>query len=121
MVVVAKRKEVSSVLRGLPENIVQLWHQLVGMLKPSAPLLFGFKIQFIKATVVLFPINVVELDRVVKSQTAFINQALTKPSLPGGFGISAASLILLPSPKREQRLAARSCLDLTCHAGSFSS
>lgn len=48
-----------------------------------------------------FPINTADLEHTVKFQTPFINQALTKPALPGGLEISLASLILLPSLRAE--------------------
>lgn len=73
----------------------------------------------------LSSITRVNLAHTAKHQTPFINQAATKPAVPGDEGdvLKSAWLcfILLPSLERKQRPAVQSCLALMCHARRSSS
>lgn len=67
----------------------------------------------------LSSITRVNLARIAKHRIPFINQAATKPAVPGeeGDGLKSAWLcfILLPSLERKQRLTVQSCWALMCH------
>lgn len=61
----------------------------------------------------------VNLAHIAKHQTPFINQAATKPAVPGEVGdvLKSAWLcfILLPSLEQKQRLGVQPCLAVMCH------
>lgn len=67
----------------------------------------------------LSSITRVNLAHIAKHQTPFINQAATKPAVPGEEGdvLKSAWLcfILLPSLEQKQRLTVQSRLALMCH------
>lgn len=78
----------------------------------------GLKIK-VMALRIFYPLLWVNLAHVAKHQTPFINQAATKPAVPGDEGdvLKSAWLcfILLPSLEEKQWLAVQPCLALRYH------